>query len=113
MSGLLPAEKRTFKRDNKELDERESSLEGRAGVYAKKIGYWHRKFKSPGRRSAPDRIFASAFGFVLFVEFKAYGEKATPLQKDEHDEMRANGLIVYVCDNFDDARRLLDKHSLD
>jgi hypothetical protein len=109
---LPPDSKTSFAKKAADLDARESSVEGRAGTYADKLGYWHRKFRSPGKRSAPDRIFANAFGFVFFCEFKARGEPATALQLEEHVEMRAHGLIVYVVDNFDDAKTILDRHCL-
>ena len=109
---LPPDSKTSFARKSADLDARESSVEGRACTYARSLAYWTRKFKSPGKRSAPDRIFSNAFGFVLFLEFKARGKKPTALQLAEHDEMRAHGLIVHVCDNFDDAKTILDRHCL-
>lgn len=110
---VLPADDRTgFARKLADLDARESSLERRACAYAKKLGYWQRKFKSPGKRSAPDRIFKHKYGPLFFIEFKARGEPPTALQLEEHAEMRAAGLIVYVCDNFDDAKAILDRHCL-
>lgn len=77
---------------------RESAIESWAGNLAKRRGWWHRKFKSPGKRSAPDRVFAKG-GHVFFVEFKATGEEATELQAEEHEQMRSAGLRVYVCDS--------------
>jgi hypothetical protein len=68
-------------------------------------GWWNRKFKSPARRSAPDRIFAKR-GRVFFVEFKRTGESPTELQLEEHAAMRAAGLTVYVCD----SRKGEEKH---
>lgn len=76
---------------------RERNIERACCQYAEKHGWWQRKFKSPGRRSAPDRIFAKE-GIVFFVEFKAPGRKATPLQAQEHAAMRCAGLIVKVID---------------
>lgn len=110
---MLPTDsKKSFARNASELDERETSVEGRAKRYARSIGYWCRKFKSPGRRSAPDDIFSNRFGNIIFIEFKALGREATELQKDEHREMREHGLIVYVVDNFHDAKTILDRHCL-
>lgn len=86
---------------------RERDVEAFAVALARRKGWWVRKFTSPQRRSAPDRIFAKA-GRVIFVEFKAPGKAPTPLQADEHAEMRAAGLTVYVCDNKDDFRYLID-----
>lgn len=76
---------------------RERDIESWAGNQAKKAGWWHRKFKAPGRRSAPDRVFART-GRIFFVEFKATGEKPTELQEEEHKQMRAAGLTVYWTD---------------
>jgi hypothetical protein len=110
---VLPTDEKTsFARSTADLDARESSVEERAKRYARSLGYWCRKFKSPGRRSAPDDIFANGCGFVFWVEFKARGKTATALQLEEHAEMRAHGLIVYVVDNFDDAKAILDRHCL-
>ena len=85
---------------------RESAIESWAGNLAKRAGYWHRKFKSPGKRSAPDRVFAKD-GLVFFVEFKATGEEATELQAEEHYQMRAAGLVVYVCDSREEFASIL------
>jgi uncharacterized protein YcbX len=108
---MLPADTRS--KFGNARDEGESDIERKAGAYAIRLSYWHRKFRSPGKRSAPDRIFANRFGFVMFLEFKSPGKKPTALQLDEHAAMRANGLIVYVVDNLDAAKALLDKHALD
>lgn len=111
---MLPAEKKrvSFARNKRDLDKRESSLEGRAKRYARSLGYWVRKFKTPGRRSAPDDIFKHPNGIAFFIEFKARDKPPTALQLEEHAEMRAAGLIVYVVDRFDDAKAILDRHSL-
>lgn len=77
---------------------RESDIENWSGDLAKRSGWWHRKFASPGKRSAPDRVFAKK-GRVFFVEFKATGQEPTLLQQHEHALMREAGLTVYVCDS--------------
>lgn len=110
---MLPDDDKTsFARKSADLDARESSVEGRAKRYARSLGYWVRKFKSPGRRSAPDDIFKHPHGILFFIEFKAFGVPPTALQLEEHNEMRAAGLVVYVCDNFDDAKTIIDRHCL-
>lgn len=86
----------------------ERDIEKRANDYATRIGYWHRKFVSPSRRGAPDRIYA-IHGTVIFIEYKASGQKPTKLQELEHKKMRAAGLAVYVCDNVEDAKKILDR----
>lgn len=78
---------------------RESDIETWAVEHARKQGWWVRKFKNAHRRSAPDDIFAISGVPAFFIEFKATGEEPTPLQAEEHKEMRAAGLMVYVCDS--------------
>lgn len=77
---------------------RESQIEGWAVQVARNLRYYARKYKTPSRRSAPDRIFAK-HGRVFFIEFKATGSIPSDLQKEEHRKMRKAGLTVYVCDS--------------
>lgn len=79
---------------------RERDIEDWAVARARRQGWWVRKFKTIQRRSAPDDIFGK-YGRVFWIEFKAPGQKPTPLQEEEHREMRAAGLTVYVCDSRD------------
>ena len=85
----------------------EKDLEAKANRYAEKFGWWQRKFKSPGRRSAPDRIYARN-GRVFFVEYKRYGKSPTELQAREHKKMRQAGLTVYVCDRWSEALAIFE-----
>lgn len=91
---------------------REKDIESWAVRLAQKNGWWVRKFKSPGKRSAPDRIFAID-GYVFFVEFKATGETATDLQKHEHEEIRDAGINVYVCDSREQFESILREEAED
>jgi hypothetical protein len=86
---------------------RESRIEAAANRLAKKLGFWERKFKTPARRSAPDRIYAKN-GRVFWIEFKRKGEKPTELQRGEHERMRAAGLTVYVCDCKEEYEAIFD-----
>jgi hypothetical protein len=83
----------------------EKSIEKACKTWAQKRGWWCAKFKSPGKRSAPDGIFVR-WGFHIFVEFKAEGEEATENQELYHAEMRAVGCSVYVIDNVDAFKEL-------
>lgn|GEM_PF-2420081 len=56
-------------------------------------GIFHRKYKGPGRRSHPDRLFAKG-GRALWIEFKLPGNTPTELQWLEIRAMRAAGLRV-------------------
>lgn len=81
----------------------EKSIEKSCKRWAQGRGWWCAKFKSPGKRSAPDDEFIRC-GFHVFVEFKAEGEEATENQKLYHDEMRAHGAKVLVIDNVDEFK---------
>lgn len=76
----------------------EREVQKKAVKFAKVHGWWAKKFVAQGRRSAPDYIFAKN-GRVFWTEFKATGDEPTKLQSLEHEDMRAHGLTVYVCDD--------------
>lgn len=84
----------------------EKDVEKRAADWAKRNGWWTRKFTSPAHRSSPDRIFAKG-GVVVFIEFKRLGQKPTPKQLHEHEIMRSFGLTVFVSDSVEHAKRVL------
>jgi hypothetical protein len=90
----------------------EKKIEKSVCDYAERKGMWQRKFTSPGRRGPPDRIFAfprpATESRVFWIEFKATGEEPTALQLREHKKMRAKGLTVYVCDNIEQGKRIID-----
>jgi hypothetical protein len=86
----------------------ERDIERKVGDYATKLGVWHRKFVSPQNRGIPDRVFAYK-GVVIFIEFKAHGKKTTPLQEAQIKKIRAVGVRVYVCDNVDDGKKIIDQ----
>lgn len=90
---------------------RESDIESWSVKYARKRGWWARKFRTMHRRAAPDFIFGKN-GIVFWVEFKATGEAPTPLQADEHKDMRAHGLTVYVCDSRETFPGMLEAQEL-
>lgn len=96
------------RRDTRPL---EKEVEGAACRYGKDTGWTMRKYTSPAHRSVPDRLCLHDFGTVIFIEFKRFGEEATETQKEEHEHLRARGFTVYVCDNLEDAKRILDKHN--
>lgn len=74
---------------------------------AEKAGYYVRKVAWVGRRNAPDRLFSRADRGLVFIEFKDEGEEPRSGQVREHKRMRAAGIEVHVCDNIEDALRIL------
>lgn len=106
---LVPKELQPKKENEKK---RESYIEKKSWEYAEKIGgFYQRKFFSPGHAAVPDRIFIEhrdgEIVRLFFIEFKATGKTATEAQKEEHEEMRACGITVYVCDNVEYAKCIL------
>lgn len=86
---------------------KEIAIENPVVARAERAGYFVRKVSWPGRRSAPDRVFARKDRGTVWIEFKRPGEVPTKLQSEEHAKMRAAGMEVHVCDSVDDAMRIL------
>ena len=84
----------------------EKSLEQKCCSYAKSQGWFSSKFVSPSNAGVPDRIFIKD-GKVLFVEFKAEGQKLRKLQSFMIATMRFYGANVRVCDNFSEFKELI------
>lgn len=89
-------------------DPLEKVIEKKVCDYATGLGFVQYKFTSPQRRSVPDRLFISPRGVVFFVEFKRLGEKPTLAQATEHIKIKAKGVDVYVIDNVEDGKNLID-----
>lgn len=86
----------------------ERDIEKPSKEKARRAGWFVRKYKSPGNRSAPDDLFAKC-SRIFFTEFKATGKTPTPLQADEHRQMREAGLTVYWTDSRDGFLWILDR----
>lgn len=85
----------------------ESEIEDFVMRRAEAKGFFTRKIRWPNRRAAPDTLFAREDRGTVWIEFKAPGEKADSHQAREHERMRKAGMEVHVCDNVNDAMRLL------
>lgn len=88
----------------------ESYVERKVCAYAKKLGWLCRKLQWIGRHGAPDRVFIKA-GRLIFVEFKAPGKKPTEHQRLEIQRLRDEGMEVYVCDDIDEGKFILNPSS--
>jgi len=83
---------------------RESSIERYLVRKVKAAGGECRKFVTPGRRHAPDRLVLIPAGatweesHIVFVETKAPGKKARAGQRREHKRLRDMGFEVRVID---------------
>lgn len=66
------------------------------------------KFTSPSRRSVPDQLFTNRYGFMFFIEFKAPGKEPTPSQRKDHEDRRKRGVKVFVVDNVEEGKKIVD-----
>ena len=88
----------------------EAKIEKAVVEYAQERGCWVRKFKSPGQRAVPDRIFMTPRGVVFFIEFKTLGEKPTPLQDRELNIIEKHWGIADWVDNTQDGTDMVDHY---
>ena len=85
----------------------ERAIEQQCVSYATTRGIQNAKLDK-AKRHWPDRVFFCLRAVLLIVEFKRPGERARPGQKAVHRKLEALGFRVYVLDNFDDFKRVLD-----
>ena len=87
-------------------DMRESDIQAQCIAFARKHCVYCRKFSSPANRSVPDYLQLWN-GHQWFTEFKRPGKLPTRQQYEEHTAIRANGGIVWVCDDVNAYRARL------
>lgn len=87
---------------------RESELEREIKEYCKRTGWFFWKFISPSNKGVPDRILFKK-GVVLFFELKRKGELPNKIQRYKIELMLSSGLNVFVIDDFEQAKTILDK----
>ena len=86
----------------------EKQIETAVCDYAKTKGILTYKFTSPARAAVPDRLFINSTGVVWFCEFKRQGAKPTAAQDREHHRLRGHKVSVFVIDNVDDGKAMVD-----
>ena len=86
----------------------EKEIEKKVCDYAKKKGFYVRKFTSPCARAVPDRLFITPMGKVFFIEFKRTGEKPTLHQLREHRMLKEVNALVVVVDNIPRGLEVID-----
>jgi len=88
----------------------EKDIEKSVGSYAKRKGVLTDKFCSPSKPSVPDQMYTFPGGLIVLIEFKASGKKPTVKQVEDHRKRRDQGGLVYVVDNIEDGKRLVDHY---
>lgn len=94
-------------------DVRERDVERYLKVQIKKLGGVSEKFKTPGRRSAPDQLCTFPHVQIFWVECKAPGKVPTEKQHLDHERRRAMGFKVYVVDSKPAVDKLIQKLAKD
>ena len=87
---------------------KESAIEQRHRVIAQKQGWRCLKFTSPGNNGYPDRIYIKSPGVIVFLEWKALGEKPDPLQWERITELRELGFVAEYVDSVSIAQAALE-----
>lgn len=80
---------------------KEAIIERRLKREVEKIHGLALKFTSPGWNGAPDRIVLLPGGRIFFVEMKAPGKKARPLQEKRLQQLRDLGFDAQVIDSIE------------
>jgi hypothetical protein len=86
----------------------EKDIEKKVCDYAKTKNVLAYKFTSPARAAVPDRLFIAPDGSMWFIEFKREGQKPTDAQEREHDRLRRHKVNVFVVDNVDSGKTVID-----
>jgi hypothetical protein len=86
----------------------EKVIEQKVCEYAKSKNVLAYKFTSPARAAVPDRMFICPSGVMFFCEFKAEGKLPTPAQIREHTRLRGHMVNVFVIDDVDAGKAMID-----
>lgn len=78
--------------------------------YAKTRGLLVYKFSSPGRASVPDRMFIHPDGRMFMIEFKSTVGKVTPAQAREHERLKGHSIAVYVINNIEQGKEVIENY---
>jgi hypothetical protein len=88
---------------------REKAIENKLIIETRKRGGVAIKFVSPSLDGMPDRIVLLPHGHFAFVEVKAPGQEARPLQVARHNLLMELGYKVFVIDSRKQIGGLLDE----
>ena len=90
---------------------REKQIESKLVKAVRAAGGMCPKLVSPGTDGMPDRIVMLPGCRIGFVEVKAPGKEARPLQTLRHKQMRKLGFPVFVLDDPEEVPRILKEVS--
>lgn len=84
---------------------RETVIQAHFCKIAKERTWLEDRFKD---RAAPDRMFTTLYGSIIFVEFKAPKKKPTDAQQRDHTRRRTRQQRVHVVDSIEAADAVLE-----
>ena len=77
---------------------------------AEEHGWMTKKFTTPGRRGAFDRILIKD-ARVVWLEFKDPNGIISPLQQDEYDNLIEHGADAHFCYSYEQCKDILRIHT--
>jgi hypothetical protein len=86
----------------------EGKIQSNVVEYARGLGVLVVRINQDAHRGWPDRMFLKNGG-IVFIEFKAPGEKPTLIQDLIHEQLRDQGFAVVVVDNISEGRIIIDE----
>lgn len=86
----------------------EKEVEKAVCDYAKKFGWTYRKQQGQGSRGKADRYFIRYPRQIVYVEFKAPGEKLSVLQKKEINFLQDRGFMAVGIDTIEMGYKFFD-----
>jgi hypothetical protein len=85
----------------------EKKAEKKVTEYATKIGYQEKK---DGMDGWPDRIYINPNGYHIYIEFKRKDKGLSEKQKEVIKKLRERNCKVFVIDNYEAGRWILDSY---
>ena len=89
---------------------KEKQIEKAVCRYARAKGFKCYKFSSPQNRGVPDRLFIHK-GNIFFIEFKMAGKQPSGLQEYVINEIRKEGIFVYVVNDIETGYKIINNHA--
>lgn len=84
---------------------RESVIEKKVTEFAKARGWMSIKLNGQHNRGKPDRMYLKE-GNLIFIEFKASGQRPTKLQAKSLSELEAQGFSTHVIDSVEKGKEV-------
>ncbi len=88
----------------------EARLQAQCIRMARKAGCLAYKVVAVGYVGFPDTLIVFRDRGIVLVEFKQPGGRLRPQQRRRIKQLKEYGVTVYVCDAFEEFKRILERH---